>query len=359
MRVLMQIRSDGDIFGGGDIQHMKASAEALSRIGVEVVFNSSTSVEYKSFDLVHLFNTTRINDTFQFYQSARKANRKIVLSPIWHSLNEMHDFYRWRYKLPWFPLNLYSAFREIYYARRSRIPLAWQSLFNFYGSQKAVVSGVDAVIANSVAEIDLIKSDLGVEPRASFVVPNGFNSRQISEIVVKAGERNGIVVAGRIEPRKNQCKVILGYKMLRRTDVSVEFYGALNNAHPKYIMEFKRRLNPGLIEYRGLVNQVELYKRFATAEVVVLASYFETTGLVALEALACGAKIVVSDTPYTREYFRDNAFYCNPYSSESIGLALKAALSVPSKQRPIWLDDLTWDRNAELTFAAYDQVLGA
>lgn len=357
MRVLMQIRSDSKTFGGGDVQQMKGYAEALNRMGIEVVCDSGLSVQYSSFDLVHLFNTTRINDTFQYYQAARKANRKIVLTPIWHSLNEMCKFYCRYYKIPVFPINAYSGLREFYYARRSRFPLAWRSVFKYYGSQQAVVMNADAVLVNSAAELGIIREDLGVEPKKSFVVPNGFDSKQISELVVNSTKRKGIVCAGRIEPRKNQCRIISGFKRLNQEELTIQFYGAINTAHSKYVAEFRQMLVPGAIEYKGLLDQGELYKRFATAEAVVLASYFETTGLVALEALACGAKIIVSDTPYTREYFRDYAFYCDPYSEESIFSAFQQALSAPVWQQPKWLNNFSWDKTAELTLSAYNNIL--
>ncbi len=357
MRVLMQIRADGEIVGGGDVQQMRETTAALAALGVEVVMEPALSAAYDEFDLVHLFNTTRINETWQQYRAARRAGRPVVVSTIWHSIAEMRRYFQWHHGVPVFPIWTYSALREAYYARRSGFPLATRSVWGYRRCQREVVAGADAVLPNSAAEMSFLETELEVRARRAFVIPNGFNVAQAVGNYDSAVPRRGVVCAGRIEPRKNPCRVIAAFQQLNRLDMPIDFYGALNQGHAKYVAAFCRALVPGRIEYRGKVDSAALYRAFAGAEVAVLASYYETTGLVGLEALACGAKVVISDSPYTREYFRDAAFYCDPYSEDSIAQALRRALAAPRPPRPAWLDDFTWDQAGRLTLEAYRAVI--
>ena len=297
MRVLMQIRTDGKTVGGGDVQQMQETAAALEVLGVQVVMDPELSARYAEFDLVHLFNTTRINETWQQFRAARRAGRRVVLSTIWHSMAEMRRYFEWYYSVPRFPIWSYSALREIYYARRSGFPLATRCVWGYRRCQREVATGVDAVLPNSAAELVFLESELGIKARRAFVIPNGFNVAQAADQSDSTAPRRGIVCAGRIEPRKNPVRVIAAFRQLARPEVTLDFFGSLNEGHPKYVAEFRSALAlaPGQIDYGGRVSSGELYRKFAGAEVVILASHFETTGLVGLEALACGATVVVSD----------------------------------------------------------------
>jgi glycosyltransferase involved in cell wall biosynthesis len=357
MKVLMQIRADAERIGGGDVQQMRETAGVLQKLGLEVEMSTRIPADPRGFDLVHLFNTTRINETWQHFLAARRAGVPVAVSTIWHSMKEMRRYYAMQYRVPWFPVWQYSALREAFYARRSGCRLDAGSVFRYRGCQRAVASGADVLLPNSDAERRILEEELGVEPRLVRVIPNGFNVGMARAAAGGAGVRSGVICAGRIEPRKNSCGVIRTFRRLGMKGRSLKFYGGINESHGGYASEFRSGLEPDWIEYGGRVEPGELYGAFAGAEVVVLTSFYETTGLAALEGLACGARVVVSDSPYTREYFRDAAFYCDPYDDESMMRALSEALAAPPPQVPEWISDYTWDQAGRLTLAAYQAVL--
>ena len=109
----------------------------------------------------------------------------------------------------------------------------------------------------------------------------------------------------------------------------------------------------------GHLGEEELFTAYSNAKVHVLPSYFETTGLSSLEAAVMGCNIVVTDKGDTRDYFGDDAWYCDPDSVESIRNAVDAAYKAPFNEafRERILRDFTWERAAEETLAAYKQVL--
>ncbi len=105
--------------------------------------------------------------------------------------------------------------------------------------------------------------------------------------------------------------------------------------------------------------QQELAMYYKTAKVHVLPSWFETCGLSSLEAAACGCTIVVTDKGYPRDYFGDDAFYCDPADTDSIFIAIKKAAAAPTNEllaKKIQ-QQYTWQQSAENTLAVYKNVL--
>lgn len=359
MKVLMLIRADAESVGGGDVQQMRETAASLRRLGVDVETSSRLPHDPRGFDLVHLFNTTRINETWQHFQAARAAGIPVALSTIWHSMSEMRRYYAAQYRVPWFPVWWYSGLREVHYARRSRCRLDVASFLRYRTCQRRVAAGSDVLLPNSATELRILESELGVKARRACVIPNGFNVSIARAAAMEQGTapRSGVVSAGRIEPRKNPLGVIRAFSRLPAEAGSLRFYGALNTSHGRHAEAFRTALVPGRIEHAGKVDPTELYRVFARSKVAVLASFYETTGLAALEALACGTHIVVSDSPYSREYFRDLAFYCDPYDDRSISDAIARALAAPPLEVPDWIHSYTWDQAGRLTREAYEAVL--
>jgi glycosyltransferase involved in cell wall biosynthesis len=102
-----------------------------------------------------------------------------------------------------------------------------------------------------------------------------------------------------------------------------------------------------------------LTRYYREAKVHVLPSWFETCGLSSLEAGAMGCNVVVADKGFTREYFGENAFYCDPGNVESIYNAVHEAATSPSQEalQASVLKNYTWQQAARQTLEAYQSVL--
>ena len=79
------------------------------------------------------------------------------------------------------------------------------------------------------------------------------------------------------------------------------------------------------VQLQDSVEHAELAPLYRASKVHALPSWSETTGLVSLEAALCGCNIVTTDRGYTRDYFGDMAWYCDPYDNRSIRRAVEAA----------------------------------
>ncbi len=322
-------------YPGGDYVQLLRMRETLEQLGFECLISPGLDPMPAGIDIVHLFNTTRIHETCLQYREAKQRGIPAVLTPIWHSMREMRRFYARLYKMPVFPIWKYMAAKELFYARRSGHPIFPDATMRYRELQREVIGGVDMVTANSEAELEIMRAELGVEPRAARVTaplfeagPIPMGSRQTSA----AKEKRDLVCAGRIEPRKNQLSIIRAFKSLGRGDCRLLLFGSMSGAHPGYERAVRKELDPGWVEYCGYVTPEELNLAYAEAKAVILASYFETCGFAGMEAIAMGAQLCVSDTPYTRSFYEGHAVFCDPFSIPSIRAGIEGVLEAPAPE---------------------------
>jgi glycosyltransferase involved in cell wall biosynthesis len=98
---------------------------------------------------------------------------------------------------------------------------------------------------------------------------------------------------------------------------------------------------------------------YKAARVHALPSWFETCGLSSLEAVAMGCNIAITDKGYTRDYFGDEAFYCNPDDCQSIFTAIDQAAqsSAPKSLQQKIIQQYTWQRAAAITLETCKNII--
>ena len=330
MKVLLRIRSDVMQYPGGDYVQLLRMREMLEELGFDCLIAPGLDPMPSGVDIVHLFNTTRIHETCLQFREAKQRGIPVVLTPIWHSMREMRRFYARLYKLPIFPIWKYMAAKELFYARRSGQPVFPDATIRYRELQREVVSGVDMVAANSKAELAIMREELGVEPRAARVMAPLFEGGRPQSPDDK--ERRDLVCAGRIEPRKNQLSVIHAFKSLGKADRRLLLFGSMSGAHPSYERAVREELEAGWVEYRGYVTLEELSAAYGEAKAVIHASYFETCGFSGMEAIAHGAQVCISDTPYTRCFYEGHAVFCDPFSVQSIRAGIESVIATPAPE---------------------------
>ena len=116
-----------------------------------------------------------------------------------------------------------------------------------------------------------------------------------------------------------------------------------------------RAAGAGWVEFHVSVDEAALAGLFCGARVHVLPSWFETTGLVSLEAALSGCSIVSTSRGHAAEYFEDFAWDCDPGQPDSILAAVRSAWNAPPAPalRDRILGHYTWAHVAEATMAAY------
>lgn len=329
MKVLMQARPDLFKVPAGDTIQITKTKAALSELGVEVDLNFSLNPDLSTYQLVHCFNITRVQETHAQVHNALQQQRPVVLSPIYWNLEE-------------------------YLENESPGLLSWWE--QEMDLRHDVLESVHLLLPNATSEMLQIKKDFKIDTPYK-VVYNGvdptFYGRKPDAFIQEYGLQDFVLCVGRISPRKNQLGMI---KALKGTGVQMVFIGSVND--PGYYREcIKTAGDQGL--FISHMPHHRLTAAYAAAKVHMLASWYDTPGLVNLEAGLAGCNLVVSDRGTAQEYFGDLVWYCSPDDSQSIRMAVEEAYHSPQ------VDDLsihimnhfTWKKIGEATLEAYSRVL--
>jgi glycosyltransferase involved in cell wall biosynthesis len=359
MNVGFCIRGDVARRPGGDYVQFKETANALRDLGIVVKEYLGEIPDSREMDVLHVFNTSRISYPARVAKYSMASGVPMVLTPIWHSTDQMQKFYRKMYRLESMSVSRYLGAKELFYEFPNIDFAAIRSCISWIKTVRTIARSASAVVANSDQELSTFCEELEilVEPNAS-IVPNAFNLKEISRLSKGVEKEKRIVCAGRVEPRKNQiavAKAFLNSELASTHDLV--FIGELNNWHKKYVSEFEKLLkqNASKIRYLGSLQWQDAVSLYSSSEIAVLASFFETTGLSALEALACKAKVVMTQASYNDYYFGSSVEYCDPYDVNSITDAMNKTSNTEYPARD--LSKFTWQHVGELLVKVYERIL--
>ena len=128
-----------------------------------------------------------------------------------------------------------------------------------------------------------------------------------------------IFSVGSIEPRKNLIGLLKAYNLLSN-DIKDEYklvLAGFKGWENDEIMNIINKNKENII-YLGFISDIELAKVYNLSSCFVFPSFYEGFGLPVLEAMACGAPVVCSDSSSLPEVGEDAVVYCNPYDIENI-----------------------------------------
>lgn len=356
MRVAIIIRSTLFTAIGGDTIQVINTARELRQAGVSVeIKHAGSSIDYSRYDLLHFFNLTRPADILLHIKNSPKP---FVVSPIWINYSEYDKFHREGIvgtAFRFIPANTIEYLKTIarWIAGKDRLTTC---AYLWKGHRKCIneiVRKCALLLPNSLLEQKKL-SQYYTFTTGCEIIPNGIDpSLFFSDNIIKAPRL--VLCVARIEGVKNQLNLI---KALNNTHYTLLLIGS---AAPNQLDYYRkcRELAADNIHFINHLPQEELIQYYQKARVHILPSWFETCGLSTLEAAAMGCNVVITDKGYTREYYEDYAFYCNPASPASIREAIEKAATTPVLPylKEKILKEYTWKKAAEKTLATYKKVL--
>jgi|HubBroStandDraft_3_1064219.scaffolds.fasta_scaffold10006_2 glycosyltransferase involved in cell wall biosynthesis len=173
---------------------------------------------------------------------------------------------------------------------------------------------------------------------------------------------------GTLEPRKNLPVLLAAWRLLRARlpgAPPLVLAGAFGWGADALRCEVERAVAEGWLRPLGYVPAAELADLYRGATVVVLPSLYEGFGLPAVEAMAAGAPLVVSDIPVLHEVAGDAALYAPPDRPERWADALARLLGDPALRRELAArgrlrrELFDWSRAADSTVAAWRAAVRA
>lgn len=238
------------------------------------------------------------------------------------------------------------------------------------------VERANMVLADSqCTKGDLIRL-LGVPIEKIEVVYGGVSSEftPVTDEVVLARvrekygiDRPFILSLGRLEPRKNLDRLIEAYWLLRQET---------NPPHRLLLAGEKGWLCEGLfvqveklklggdVIFLGFVPDEDLPALFSLADVFAYPSLYEGFGLPPLEAMACGAPVVASNTSCLPEVLGEAARFVNPHDVNTIAEALHRVIIDDELRRNMSRQSLaraaqfSWSASAQKLLSVYEKTVG-
>jgi glycosyltransferase involved in cell wall biosynthesis len=293
--------------------------------------------------LLHLFGMSL--EGLQLARIARAKGVPVVLSPIcWIEPRAMAALAtdrvgRWANRAKW---------------RLKALVPRWPTW------RRDLLREADAILPNSVAEGEQLVRWFGADPSRIRAVPNGVEERfaraDPSAFRAIHGPGDFVLYVGRIEPRKNVLGLVEG---VRFAGLPLVVIGDALPGYEAYAADC-RRAGEGFARWLPRVDHDDplLESAYASARVLALPSWFETPGLVALEAALAGSAVVVTPHGCTREYFGDRVGYARPDRRSEIARAISEAWSSgphPGLSAHVG-QHYPWSEVARRTAEAYEQV---
>jgi glycosyltransferase involved in cell wall biosynthesis len=326
---------------GGHRTQQIQTARALRGAGMRVAIGDVDLSRSTRFDVVHYFGDPR-----PMFDAGRPSGR-VVVSPVyfpaWFELGPA----RWRGGVgAWALSHLRHRLRS---ARR---PGARRRQRAEVRARLQALAQADVVVVNSYAEARLLEADAGgpvptVRVAHSGVDPSFFSgSAERGRSIV--GEEPFVLCVGRVEPRKNQLTLARAMRSIPRRLVLV---GAVLPGNERYLRACTAAL-PSLLHLPHLDRSL-LPHVYAAADAHVLPSWFETTGLATLEALAAGTPCVAGWGPCVEDYFGGAVRLHRPGNEQGLRASILGALGERRGHGRDLAARFTWERTAKELLDAY------
>ena len=163
----------------------------------------------------------------------------------------------------------------------------------------------DLLIVETQAEKDFIVKHYKIQKSKICIIPNGIDKyegvyRDIYNYIDEG--KKYILQVGRFDKNKNQLNVI---KAMKNENIDLVFIGGPQNENDGYYIKCKEEAKGyENIHFLGWIesNSTIIKSAYQNADLVIIPSYFETFGMVILEAISARKKIVVSNTLPILEY---------------------------------------------------------
>ena len=254
-------------------------------------------------------------------------------------------------------------------------------------SERRLLLEADRVVAATQAELAQFQWLYRVGTERVSVIPPGVDTARFYPIPpdeakefvgIGCGERM-LLFVGRVEPLKGIDTLLEAMALMQRRGLLAEHglclavIGGDPDASPEArtaemsrLQELRERLGvQGLVAFLGRRDQDTLQYYYSAAEAVVVPSHYESFGLVALEAMACGTPVVASETGGLVYLVRDGetGFHVPVGDAEALAERIGALISDAALRQRLGQQALeaaqryAWPLVAERVLALYRSLL--
>jgi len=249
-----------------------------------------------------------------------------------------------------------------------------------------IVGSADALVAATLAEQEQLVRLYGASKDRIRVISPGVDTERFHPIpqalakehIGLCPERRAILFVGRIEPLKGIDSLLRAIARVieERSEMREGLCVSIVGGDPDRIheddemirlQELREELGIGdIVTFLGAKDQDLLQYYYSAAEMVVMPSDYESFGMVALEAMACGTPVIASDVGGLAFLVRHGRTGYRVPARDPAALAARITqlLSDEALRRHIghraacWAESYAWPRIAERIEALYGEIIG-
>jgi glycosyltransferase involved in cell wall biosynthesis len=206
-------------------------------------------------------------------------------------------------------------------------------------ARRAIADADCAIVISRTTQDELIQA-LGVPREKTQLVYPGVDDRYQAQDQVKAAEyisrkygvpRRYLATVGIVHPRKNQqflVKVLGILKKNGQLDCPLLVVGPMGWKNSPLFREIQAAgLTESDIRFLGYIPDEDMPLFYAGAQVFLFPTLYEGFGLPPIEAMACGAPVIASDSPCMPEVLGDAAILESLTSPERFATSIVRVLS--------------------------------
>lgn len=247
-----------------------------------------------------------------------------------------------------------------------------------------VLNWADRVIAATPAELAQLRWLYRAKRRQLVVIPPGVNLDQFNTSLSAAAARKRLGIdpdghvllfVGRIEPLKAVDTILEALHVLRERQASLlkRLHFVIVGGDPdsrrdlelQRLQDLSRKLGINqIVSFVGAKDQAYLPVYYSAATAVIMPSDYESFGMVALEAMACGTPVIASQVGGLQFLVRDRetGFHVPAREPISLAEAIIALVTDPSKSATMGLtaariaQDYAWSAIAKRLIEVFETV---
>jgi glycosyltransferase involved in cell wall biosynthesis len=246
------------------------------------------------------------------------------------------------------PVPLVVTFHDLAVIRHPETFNAWTRTYSRLALPRVAKAARRLIVVSEFTRRELLEQ-LDVPEEKVRVIPNGVGKPFQPQGEAAGGEY--VLAVSTLEPRKNLPRLLDAFRRARLNGLRLLVAGAPGWGGVS--------VGGNGVHWLGEVGDEELARLYRGARCVAYVSLYEGFGLPVLEAMACGAPVVVGRNDAAEEIAEDAAVLVDPLDPDAIAAGLAEAIERRDELRARGLERaaaFSWEDAARATVAVYREA---